>query len=160
MRTALLIGLSLFTAVDSFPAKAADTPSPTTAILTDPVWRAQPVGSELWKFYPDLAFWEGINGVAVIACTVTDAGQLTNCKIYGEDPKREGFGFALTKIANFMAVEPASASGMPTAGRTVRLGAQFKRLPLDTNLFRHDPSPNKALFRSKSVSVEVVTVQR
>jgi TonB family protein len=145
-----------------FPAKA-DQPSPApTALLTDPIWKSRPADGDLWKFYPLRAYHEGINGVAVVSCLVNPTGWLINCEVFGEDPKREGFGTALAKMASRMQVEAVSVSGAPTTGRAIRIGAQFKYAPMSKDIHPpYKPWGDSFAFRvSHETIVELVTVQK
>jgi len=122
------IPIALLVSATAIPIAAnAANPVPESAtLLTDPVWKTRPDERELKLYYPERAFRMGMSGFAVITCTVDDVGKLANCETYGEQPRGQAFGIALTKIAKRMQMEPISASGAPTSGRTIRLGARYK----------------------------------
>jgi TonB family protein len=124
-------------------AALADTTA--TERLTDPVWKNQPDEHFLRAFYPDRAFRMERSGYAVVSCTVSADGRLGNCKVFGQQPDDQGFGSALMKISEQMQMQPTSASGAPTAGRTIELGARF--------------TASSAADPDRPV-VELVTVQR
>jgi hypothetical protein len=162
--TTELILVALLAAASAEPSNS-DVPSPapaTTQVLADPVWKSRPADDELWKFYPDRAYREGIDGFAVVACVIDGSGALRLCRIDGEQPKREGFGFVLTKLAERMQAELTSASGLPTPGRVVRIGAHFRQVPLDPHI-RAPYQPwgsSDAWERSRSVTIDLVTIQK
>lgn len=159
MRKALALVLLTGLSAAAF-AFATDATSSDDGLLTDPVWKVRVADDELWKFYPDRAFVYGIDGVAMVSCHVGETGKLVNCKVDGEDPKGEEFGPLLSKLASLMQVQRLSSSGVSTTDRTIRIGAQFKHVPRDQDLLGKDRTPNRAIFRSKSVTVELVVVQK
>lgn len=143
MRTVTAI-LIITLSMSSSLAVASPTGAPV-ALLTDPVWKAGPSGRDLKLFYPQRALGGGVSGFAVVSCTVGGGGELGGCAIWGEQPRGEGFGAALLRIAQYMRAAPTSASGAPTPGRTVRLGARFTAA---------------SIAGVDDQTVEVVTVQR
>ncbi len=163
MRRAMIVVLLVSLSASASPDVVATGPTPTPgALLTDPVWKARPADEDLWKFYPLRAYHEGINGVAVVSCLVSQSGWLVKCGVSGEDPKREGFGTALAKLASRMQVDAVSTSGAPTTGRAIRIGAQFKYAPMAKNVrppYKPWGDNNFAFRASRETSIELVTVQ-
>lgn len=164
MRNGLaLIAILVTASIAPMVARSAVPAPAPVKLLTDPVWKARPADSDLWGFYPLLATHLEIGGFAVIECTVGEQGELKRCRIDGEQPRKEGFGTALSKIASRMQVEAVSASGAPTTGRAIRIGAQFKYTPMPKDV-RPPYKPwddNSFAFRaSREMSIELVTVQK
>jgi hypothetical protein len=149
MRTFLTAMLLTFVAV-SAPIVAQAT-EPAGALLTDPVWKARPADDALWNFYPDGSMRRGINGFAVISCRVGENGDLDACQVYGENPKNGGFGAALLKVSKYMLLDRLSASGAPTAGRTIKIGASFQCSPFGSRVSSDAPT---------TLDIELVTVQQ
>ena len=145
LKTFILATMLVGSAATSGAAGSENASPAIPNLLIDPVWKTQPEESFLRLFYPDRAFRMGKNGLAVISCTVSDIGKLSDRKINGEQPKGEAFGYALLKIATRLQLEPTSASGAPTAGRRIKLGARY------TAVSSMDPS---------KLLVELVTVQQ
>ncbi|HEY2178550.1 MAG TPA: hypothetical protein VGH15_08205 [Caulobacteraceae bacterium] len=103
-------------------------PAPSGNLVTRPVWSQNLDPVSLNTFYPDSAETHGVEGYAIIGCVVSEAGRLTDCSVTSEQPRRFGFGFALLNASHNLTVSRLDEQGQPTAGRPIKLGAQFGRL--------------------------------
>jgi TonB family protein len=114
---------------DTRPAEPADwAPPPPTDVpplIVDPNWRVLPSANDLKLFYPDRAYRLGINGDATATCSIGPAGDLVRCWLSSESPTDQGFDFALLKMTTCLQVEPVTKSGLPSPGRTIKVGAHF-----------------------------------
>jgi len=87
-----------------------------------PLWVRQIDPSGVVALYPAAATKAGYkSGAATLACSVTHAGELTNCTVESEAPADFGFGDAALKIASVMAMNPWTQQGAPVDGMTIRL---------------------------------------
>ena len=111
------------------PDEPADwAPSPPTGaprLIVDPNWRILPPANVLELFYPDRAYRSGISGDAAATCSIGPVGDLVGCWLASENPANEGFGVALLVVTTFLQIDPAAKSGLPSPGRTIKVGMHF-----------------------------------
>jgi hypothetical protein len=103
-------------------------PSAESNLVTKPIWAQILSNESLNEFYPDRARRMAITGFSIVECLVNDAGSLEKCSLVAEEPKKEGFGFALLKIPHFLKVGANDETGQRTVNRPIKLGAQFGQL--------------------------------
>jgi len=82
-------------------------------------------------FYPDRAYRMGINGVALLRCTLAASGALSGCEIQGETPTTQGFGDAALKMAEVGAItaQPRIVEGQTVASELVLVLVPFQLTP-------------------------------
>lgn len=108
--------LSLFAAV------AAVTLGVAGAAHAQFAWETLPTAAQVTAAYPTRAQFEGVEGRAVIGCTIGANGHLEGCTVVSEDPAGYGFGEAT------LAVAPRFKARMSTtrAGQPIRLPLSFR----------------------------------
>jgi TonB family protein len=116
MKTVLLL-IFLFAGA----ATAADAQQ-----LSDPDWVKKPSRGDIEQAYPLRAKRMGTLGRVILSCTANDKGQMTDCEVTDENPKREGFGAAALKLTPKFQMPPVTKEGLTTAGSTVNIGIEFK----------------------------------
>ena len=112
----------------SQPAAGLANPGPVGAGPPAPLrpnWTRAPAGDDMSTYYPDRAQREGLNGRAVIDCTVTDDGHLDNCTAISEEPANYGFGDAALKLAHLFKMKPQMANGAPVGGARIKVPIRF-----------------------------------
>lgn len=76
-----------------------------------------PPGSDLERYYPQRARDQGIEGSAVIECSVGADGRLSACAVVSETPPGSGFGQAsIRAAAKFRMKASARSRGRSVAG--------------------------------------------
>jgi protein TonB len=98
---------------------------PRSPVITRPDWLRRPTGRDMARYYPDRAQRRGVEGRAVMACSVTLAGTLAGCRITAETPADGGFGAAALKMSRSFKLRPMTRDGKPVAGGTVHVPIQF-----------------------------------
>lgn len=88
-----------------------------------PGWSKTPSSAEMAAAYPAEAKAANFASSAVIECTVTNEGGLTDCVTVTEGAP--GFGAAALAVASGFRMPTKSPSGASTAGRTVRFPIQW-----------------------------------
>ncbi len=86
-------------------------PSSRITLMNNPVWVKAPSFDQLAAVYP--AGGEGVEGYAVAHCHVERDGQLDNCRMATEAPKKKGFGPAAVKLAAQFRVMPEVMAKAP-----------------------------------------------
>ena len=80
-----------------------------------PDWLRKPDASALRAVWPTTALKAGVDGKALISCTVTPSGTLSSCKVVEEKPAGMGFGAAALLLAPSFLMRPAMRDGIAIA---------------------------------------------
>lgn len=88
-------------------------------------WSRRPTASDLQTVFPTEAFKKGVSGTAVIECTATVQGALTDCVALEESPAAMGFGSAAIALTPQFTMRPAILMGRPTPS-IIRIPIAFK----------------------------------
>ncbi len=115
------------------PMGDEDAPAPTSraanlpveGVVTKPDWLRKPSGEDMANFYPPLAQMFSLSGRAMIDCTVTDQGALTDCSVGGETPIGIGFGQAALRLSDLFRMKPQTFDGAPVGGAKIRVPIRF-----------------------------------
>jgi protein TonB len=109
-------------------ASATASPAPIGPSHIVPSWRSKATADDVMRVYPDRALRSRTSGIALIQCSVTEAGEMANCTVEQEAPTGFGFGEAALKLTPSFKMAPTTSQGSPVQGGIVRLPLQF-RLP-------------------------------
>jgi TonB family protein len=93
-----------------------------------PDWRRRATGEDLMRVYPHSAAHRGVEGMAMVVCSVTKEGEMADCAVEQEAPTGEGFGAAALKLMPKFRMRPKTSEGVPVDGGVARIPIQF-RLP-------------------------------
>lgn len=107
--------------------QAAPQAAPPEVIRTRD-WVLRPSSADFARVYPEGAQRRELQGRATLKCQVTEAGSMTACVVFAEDPPGAEFGAAALKLAPVFSMRPLSQDGKPVAGGTVIIPLRF-RLP-------------------------------
>lgn len=99
--------------------------------LLQPVLVSGPTFAQTQAAYPARALSDGIDGVAILDCLVTDKGRLDACRPYAENPSGYGFGAAALDLAADFTLKPRLLDGDPVGGVEVHVPVPFQA---------HDPT--------------------
>ena len=99
--------------------------------VLQPALLSAPTFAQVQAAYPVRALSDGIDGVAILDCLVTDKGRLDACHLYGENPTGYGFGAAALDLVADFTLKPRLLDGEPVGGAEVRVPVQFQS---------HDPT--------------------
>lgn len=77
--------------------------------------------------YPDRAQQEGIEGRAIVACTLGAGGELTDCTVQVVEPQGYGFGEAALAAASATRIDIAASDAAGSIGQRVAVPLVFKR---------------------------------
>ena len=107
-------------------AVAAQTPPvPREPVITKPQWERKPSGEDVNRLWPAAAARKGIGGRAVLSCTVTATGTMSDCTIVSETPEGYGFGASALMLSGSFKMKPLTVDGLPVGGATVRIPLSF-----------------------------------
>jgi TonB family protein len=98
---------------------AAATPPPLAH------WTRMPSGDDIARVYPPRAEQMNRSGRAIINCSVTAQGTLSDCSIVSEDPPEFGFGEAALRLAHLFKMNPTTPSGVAVTDATVKIPIHF-----------------------------------
>jgi TonB family protein len=82
----------------------------------------------VFRYYPERAQAERVEGVATLDCEVTPEGALQNCLVAAEDPPGWGFGATALQLATLFHMKPVANGTAPSSGR-VEVPIRFKLPP-------------------------------
>ena len=99
---------------------ATSQPAP----VVRPKWERQPSPDELMDAYPPGAEAKGVEGRAVMVCTVTVYGDMDDCVIVSQTPPGWGFGDAALRVSLRLHMSPQLRNGEPEPSR-VRIPVRF-----------------------------------
>lgn len=108
------------TSPGSVPGEAVSqsvAPQPVAPIGPKPniIWSRRPNASAISTVYPPEANRRGIEGKAVLGCSVLASGELL-CNVTSESPAGQGFGRAALEAARRFRSAPTLSNGAPSAG--------------------------------------------
>jgi TonB family protein len=86
---------------------------------------AKPTPAQIQAAYPVRALSDQVEGGAIIACTVTERGDLNACHVGREEPAGYGFGQAAVDLAPDFKMSPARIDGDPVGGAPVNIAVGF-----------------------------------
>ncbi len=107
---------------------APPAPGVRVSVITNPDWLRKPTGEEMMALYPQAAADNGVEGRALIRCTVSARGTLVDCFIVSEDPPGAGFGAAALAMTPSFLMRPMTKDGSPVDGGRIQIPIAF-RLP-------------------------------
>ena len=93
---------------------------------SNPDWLVKPTGDEIARVYPRAAQRNHVSGSALLVCTVSTDGYLSDCTVSSETPKDAGFGNAALEASAYMRMQPATNNGAPVESQVeVPVNFQF-----------------------------------
>jgi len=94
-------------------------------LVTNPRWLEQPSARDFERHYPRDAAARGLEGRALLECSVLRDGRL-NCSLVSEEPAGAGFGDAALRLSSSFRAAPTTVDGVATVGRRVRIPLLFR----------------------------------
>jgi protein TonB len=94
-------------------------------VITQPDWLRRPTGDDVQRYFPRKARKAGVEGRAVLTCSVTAEGLLANCQVSDETPPDYGFGETARKLIPLFKMRPTTRDGVAVPGGTVRIPLRF-----------------------------------
>jgi TonB family protein len=113
------------TILPAFAAMLAFQVATATVQPTQPRWVKVPRPEAFERYYPKGAAAKGIEGWALVQCTVTEAGKLDPCRVVDERPQEAGFGDAALQMMQFFSMKRRAVDGTSTAGGFVKIPIRF-----------------------------------
>lgn len=108
------------------PFRFRDPATPDARKLTKPRWIRTLSPEGMLTVYPEAAVKAGVRtGEGAATCTVTAAGELTNCQAVRESPAGLDFGAAAVKAAGIMRMNPWTKEGDTVEGLVITLPITF-----------------------------------
>jgi TonB family protein len=111
-----------------FAAQAVDSVPPAAGVtqpITKPEWIRRPSGDDMARAYPFMAQQKGLGGRAVLVCTVTQQGTLSECSAVDGDPMGQGFADGVLRLQKLFQMKAKDGDGLEVAGRAVRIPIRF-----------------------------------
>lgn len=109
----------------SAPPKPAPPKPAPPSVITQPDWRRLPSADDIARYYPERAQRMGIEGRAVISCSVTTGGTLRECSVTTETPADASFGDAALHMSRLFQMKPMTKDGQPVADARVAIPIRF-----------------------------------
>lgn len=127
---AIFLAPTLVLALALAATASAEEPGPAPAaphphVITQPDWLAKPTPEDLMRHYPGAAWALGLEGRAVLDCTVEISGALAGCRVTAEAPPELGFGRAALLISRGFRMRPMTVDGAPASGGKVTIPIDF-----------------------------------
>jgi periplasmic protein TonB len=116
-------------ALSTTPATLPEIISPLNPMITNPTWIRRPTEQELIDFYPESAFFRGIEGQVQLDCLVSANGRLS-CTVIEETPTGKGFGRAALDAARLFKIAPQLKDGRASEGGRISIPINF-HMPRD-----------------------------
>jgi TonB family protein len=123
-----LAASSLLTANTAY-AETGAAGSVTRISISD--FESLPSSTDMAATYPSNASARGVEGTALMSCSVSDDGSLSECTVSNETPPGEGFGDAALALAPKFKLKPRTRDGMPIAGRHILIPLRFALPPAE-----------------------------
>ena len=134
----LVLGLMVacsFASIARPQSSSPAVPQGHPSVITNPQWIKTPSADDLHGVWPEAAARKGVGGKAVISCTVTTEGLLSDCQVVSESPRGDGFGAAAVLLAARMQMRPKLVDGKPVGDGVVLIPFDF------TNPIYEDDAP-------------------
>ena len=113
--------------------QVATPPAAKPSVITEPDWLQRPAVQDMVRYYPAAAAAAHIEGQATLRCVVTEAGALSDCAVFDEEPKDQGFGAAALNLAPLFKMRPMTRNGVAVSGGKINIPVHF-RLPKPPHL--------------------------
>lgn len=107
------------------PAAEAPAAQDDVPRIQQPQWLRIPGDEELRRAFPRSAHGKARTGRAVIRCTITEEGTLSECRVLSEDPAGLGSGDAALSLAGRFKMRPKAPDGRPVTDGVVMIPIRF-----------------------------------
>jgi protein TonB len=128
----MLIAMSVAAALagaSDVAATPATTPPPRVLAPKTVMWLRPSAPPRIADYYPREAMKRNVEGQAVVSCTVTERGGLTDCSVISETPPGYGFGQATIRAVAEFRMAPQTTEGVPVDGATVNITMRWQLPP-------------------------------